>query len=64
MSTTGQQQENKPCVYCSIPEIKARAIIQNELVWAFPTNIPITEGHTLIAPLRCVKQLSDLRVWN
>lgn len=60
MSITNQQQKNKPCVYCSVPEIKARAIIKNDLVWAFPTNIPITEGHTLIAPLRCVKTLSDL----
>lgn len=60
MSTTSQQQENKPCVYCSVPEIKARVIIQNELVWAFPTNIPITEGHVLIAPIRCIKRLSDL----
>lgn len=60
MTTTHQQQENKPCVYCSVPEIKSRVIIQNDLVWAFPTNIPITEGHTLIAPVRCVKKLSDL----
>ena len=60
MSTTHQQQNNKPCVYCSVPEIKARMIIRNDLVWAFPTNIPITEGHTLITPIRCVKRLSDL----
>lgn len=60
MSTTNQQENNKPCVYCSVPEIKARMIIKNDLVWAFPTNIPITEGHTLIAPIRCVKRLSDL----
>lgn len=60
MPTTHQQENNKPCVYCSVPEIKARMIIKNDLVWAFPTNIPITEGHTLIAPIRCVKRLSDL----
>jgi histidine triad (HIT) family protein len=30
------------------------------LAWAFPTNIPITPGHTLIAPRRCVKTLSEL----
>ena len=29
-------------------------------MWAFPTNIPITEGHTLIAPRRCIKRLRDL----
>lgn len=47
-------------MYCSVPEIKERAIISNDLVWAFPTNIPITVGHTLIAPVRCVRRLSDL----
>ncbi len=50
----------KKCVYCSLPEIKAREIISNDLAWAFPTNIPITPGHTLIAPIRCVAKLSDL----
>ena len=60
MPTTNQQHIDKPCVYCSTPEIKARSIIENKLVWAFPTNIPITQGHTLIAPIRCAKRLSDL----
>lgn len=54
------QNPNKPCVYCSIPEIKAREIIHNELAWAFPTNIPITNGHTLISPIRCVRTLDNL----
>ena len=62
MTTTNQQQKDKPCVYCSVPEIKARAIVQNNLVWAFPTNIPITKGHTLIAPIRCTKRLADLTI--
>lgn len=52
--------KNKNCVYCSLPEIKNRVIIENDLVWAFPTNIPITLGHTLIAPKRCVAKLEDL----
>ena len=52
--------ETKPCVYCTLPEIKARLICENELAWAFPTNIPITEGHTLISPKRCAKRLEDL----
>ncbi len=60
MSITDQQKENKPCVYCSVPDIKNRAITQNNLVWAFPTNMPITEGHTLIAPIRCARSLLDL----
>ncbi|MFA7252635.1 MAG: HIT family protein [Candidatus Paceibacterota bacterium] len=52
--------KNTTCVYCSLPEIKERLIFDNELAWAFPTNIPITEGHTLIAPKRCVAKLEDL----
>lgn len=50
----------KPCVYCTLPEIKARTIIENDLAWAFPTNIPITSWHTLIAPKRCVAKYEDL----
>lgn len=60
MTTTPSQEPNKPCVYCTLPEIKEREIIHNDLAWAFPTNIPITPGHTLISPLRCVKMLSEL----
>lgn len=60
MATTQSQQVDKPCVYCSVPEIQNRAIIKNDLVWVFPTNIPITPGHTLIAPVRCAKSLEDL----
>ncbi len=60
MTTTPAQQENTTCVYCTIPEILERAIWKDDLVWAFPTNIPITEGHTLISPRRCVKTLADL----
>ena len=48
------------CIYCSNPDIKAREIIGNDLAWAFPTNIPITPGHTLVAPRRCVKTLGEL----
>ena len=57
---TQPQSENKPCVYCTVPEIKERMIVENELAWAFPTNIPITPGHTLVSPKRCVKKLEDL----
>jgi len=48
------------CVYCEKPEIKERTIIQNDLAWAFPTNIPIVPGHILIAPIRCVAKFEDL----
>jgi histidine triad (HIT) family protein len=48
------------CAFCSIPDIKERTIIENDLVWAFPTNIPITPGHTLVAPRRHAARLEDL----
>jgi diadenosine tetraphosphate (Ap4A) HIT family hydrolase len=48
------------CPFCSDPSNKARTITANDLVWAFPTNIPIVPGHTLIAPVRCVKTFDEL----
>jgi histidine triad (HIT) family protein len=48
------------CAYCEIEDIKKREITGDDLVWAFPTNIPITPGHTLIAPRRCVAKYEDL----
>ena len=50
----------KDCIYCTLSEIKEREIVSNELAWAFPTNIPITPGHVLISPIRCVAKLSEL----
>jgi histidine triad (HIT) family protein len=51
---------NKNCVYCTIPEIKNRMIVENKYAWAFPTNIPIVPGHLLIAPKRCVTKFEDM----
>jgi diadenosine tetraphosphate (Ap4A) HIT family hydrolase len=49
------------CVFCTLPEIKDRQILEeNNLAWAFPTNIPITQGHTLVVPKRCVSTFEDL----
>jgi diadenosine tetraphosphate (Ap4A) HIT family hydrolase len=50
----------KKCVFCSQPEIQERTIVKNDLVFAFPTNIPITPGHTLICPVRCVSAFEDM----
>lgn len=50
----------KQCVFCERPEIKERAIIQNNLAFSFPTNIPIVPGHILIVPNRCVANSGDL----
>lgn len=48
------------CVYCELPDIKAREIISNDLAWSFPTNIPIVPGHVLVVPKRCVAKYGDL----
>lgn len=53
-------ENKKECVYCTLPEIKEREIVRNELAWAFPTNIPIVPGHVLICPIRCVAKFEDL----
>lgn len=47
-------------MYRSLPIIKARKIPGTNLVLAFPTNTPISAGHTLIAPRRCARTLADL----
>ena len=48
------------CVFCELPEIAERTVLKNELAWAFLTNIPITPGHILIAPIRCVQTFSEM----
>lgn len=48
------------CTFCDSPEIRDRAIVRGEFAWAFPTNIPITPGHTLICPVRHVQTFEEL----
>lgn len=48
------------CAYCTKPEVKNRTIVENELAFVFPTNIPIVPGHVLIVPKRCVVKYEDL----
>jgi histidine triad (HIT) family protein len=48
------------CVYCTLPDIKDHTIKRNNLAWAFLTNIPITPGHTLVAPVRHVQKFEEL----
>lgn len=48
------------CVFCENKDVKNRMIIENDLAWSFPTNIPITEGHVLISPKRCVQKLEQM----
>ncbi|MCB9806082.1 HIT family protein [Candidatus Nomurabacteria bacterium] len=48
------------CPFCTIPEIKEREVLSNDLAWAFLTNIPIVPGHILIAPKRCIASFDEL----
>lgn len=50
----------KKCAFCDNSENRNREILRNDLVWAFPTNIPIVPGHTLICPVRCVQTFEEL----
>jgi diadenosine tetraphosphate (Ap4A) HIT family hydrolase len=42
------------------PIIQAKIIIENELTFAFPTNIPIVQGHTLICPKRPITKMDEI----
>lgn len=48
------------CAFCENESIQNRKIAENDLAWAFPTNIPITPGHTLVVPRRCVANIADM----
>lgn len=48
------------CSFCTNITDEEREIVRNELAWAFPTNIPIVPGHTLVCPVRCVAKFDDL----
>lgn len=49
------------CVYCEDADIRARIFAENEYAFAFPTNIPITPGHTLVVPKRHVATVFELK---
>jgi histidine triad (HIT) family protein len=48
------------CAFCELPEVHERTVAQNDLAWAFLGNMPITPGHTLVAPKRCVPCAEDM----
>jgi diadenosine tetraphosphate (Ap4A) HIT family hydrolase len=48
------------CPFCNNPDIKERIIYKDDLVMAFPTNLPITPGHVLICPTRHIANVDDL----
>ena len=51
----------KPCPFCTSEDIRKRTIVKNRFAFAFPTNIPVVPGHTLISPIRHVATWNDLK---
>ncbi len=47
-------------VFTTVVADEGRIVAENDLAFAFITNIPITEGHTLVAPKRVVKTLKQM----
>ena len=39
---------------------EGRVFAENDLAFAFPTNIPITPGHSLVVPKRVVATIDEL----
>lgn len=48
------------CAFCENAAIRDRKIVENELAWAFPTNMPIVPGHILVVPKRCAATFTEL----
>jgi len=48
------------CPFCDDENLSVRFIYKDHLVMAFPTNIPITPGHTLICPVRHASKVDEL----
>lgn len=55
-----KKNKNMSCLFCSNKDIQSRIIFRDDLILAFPTNIPITPGHTLICPVRHVAKIDEL----
>ncbi len=47
-------------VFTTIIRDEGRVFVENEHAFAFPTNIPITPGHSLVCPRRVVKTIDEL----
>jgi diadenosine tetraphosphate (Ap4A) HIT family hydrolase len=45
------------CPFCGLPE--TRVLVRNQLAIAFRDAFPVTQGHTLVIPLRHVPSLFD-----
>jgi len=53
-------KDEKLCSFCTNITNEERGVIANNLAWAFPTHIPIVQGHMLVCPKRCVAKFEDL----
>lgn len=49
-----------PESFNELKDVKERIIIENDLAYAFPTNMPIVSGHVLIVPKREVRTIDEL----
>ena len=51
----------RECVFCDNRNIASREeVLRTQHVRVFPTNIPITSGHMLICPTRCISTIDEL----
>ena len=50
----------KVCDFCDNIENRARTVYRLGPTWSFLSNTPITPGHTLICPVRCVATMAEL----
>ncbi len=48
------------CQFCNNSDVQSRLIYQDDLIIVFPTNIPITPGHTIICPVRHISKIDEL----
>ncbi len=48
------------CPFCDTENISVRVIYKDDLIMAFPTNTPITPGHTLVCPARHLSKINEL----
>lgn len=55
-----KSKTKKQCAFCNLPEIRKRSVAKNKHAFAFLTNIPITPGHVLISPVRCVATFNKM----
>lgn len=56
----GRMTKQKTSIYTTTIVEEGRVFAENDLAFAFPTNIPITPGHSLVVPKRVVVTIDEL----